>query len=111
MVAKAFLGGPPTNTHQVNHIDGDPTNNRVENLEWVTPSANQIHAARTGLSNPVANLRFGAQHHSAKLSEEDVRTIRTLLGSMSQQAIADRFGIGQVSVSRIALGKNWKHVV
>lgn len=41
-VATAFVKRP-TNTIEVNHIDGDKQNNNAENLEWVTPSENHIH--------------------------------------------------------------------
>ena len=44
LVALAFLGSPPTPSHQVNHLDGDKTNNIPENLEWVTPRQNLLHA-------------------------------------------------------------------
>jgi len=49
MVAKAFLHNPDPLTHtEVDHIDGDKTNNHVDNLEWVTKSENmkRMHARR-----------------------------------------------------------------
>ena len=43
IVAKAFCENP--NQHpQVNHIDGNPSNNRADNLEWVSGSDNQLHS-------------------------------------------------------------------
>ena len=42
LVAEHFLDGD--HTLQVNHIDGDKTNNMVINLEFVTASQNMLHS-------------------------------------------------------------------
>lgn len=47
LVAKAFIPNLD-NKQAVNHIDGNRTNNRVENLEWVTPRENVIHSFKFG---------------------------------------------------------------
>ena len=45
LIAFAFLGPPPSLKHsQVNHKDLNPSNNCIENLEYVTPAENLIHA-------------------------------------------------------------------
>lgn len=44
LVAQAFLPNP-NNFPEVNHIDEDTTNNKVDNLEWVTHSQNVKHSA------------------------------------------------------------------
>lgn len=53
IVMDAFI--PYGKKREVNHIDGNKTNNRVGNLEWVTSSENKIHASKIGLmkSKPV----------------------------------------------------------
>lgn len=45
----------------------------------------------------------------AKLSDDDVRLIRTMPGT--QREIAAKFGVAQAAISKIRLGKRWKHVV
>ncbi|CAE7155061.1 unnamed protein product [Symbiodinium necroappetens] len=47
LVAATFLGQPDSPNLQVNHKDKNRGNNRLENLEYVTPSENQLHALGT----------------------------------------------------------------
>lgn len=71
LVAGAFLPKSP-NKNDVNHIDGNKTNNNASNLEWIDKAGNIQHAFRIGLNTP----RKHEQHHAAKLIEKDVAIIR-----------------------------------
>lgn len=106
IVALAFLGPYPEG-HEVNHIDGELTNTRASNFEYLTTKANHEHAARMGLK------AHGTEHHAAKLTDEDVREIRQRYarGDISQRALARAYPVNQAAVKDILLGITWTHVV
>ena len=102
LATEAFFGECPDDK-EVNHIDGDKTNNHIGNLEYVSHRENVLHACRNGLS---ASAR-GEQQGNVKLTEENVHEIRTLLGKKSQNVIARLFNVSQPTISDISTGKNW----
>lgn len=51
-IVATYFCDNPEHKPEVNHIDGNKSNNRASNLEWVTRSENERHAYRTGLAKP-----------------------------------------------------------
>lgn len=104
LVATAFIPNP-LNLKEVNHKDGDKTNNNDWNLEWSTHADNIKHAYATGL----AVSRKTADHHMAKLDEISVQVIReALIAGHRQIPIAKYFNISQPHVSTIKRHAAWK---
>jgi len=109
LVAIAFLGDPPPGC-EVNHKNGDKTDNRTENLEWVTASENMKHAYRVlGKQAPCVN---GEAHGCSKLMRREVIEIRKLsdVGGHTQAELAEMFGVSKGNIGYIVRRKSWKHV-
>ncbi|CAE7901883.1 unnamed protein product [Symbiodinium necroappetens] len=60
LVAATFLGPPPDpSCWQVNHVDGNSDNNRLTNLQYVTPAENQRHSWATNLKRQTNAAKVG----------------------------------------------------
>ena len=101
LVARAFLGGPPTPDHQVAHADGTRQNNAATNLRWATVEENSAD-----------RLGHGTLHvrsWNSKLSLADIQSIRELAAAgTSQRAIARQYGVQSAHISKVVRGLKWR---
>jgi hypothetical protein len=74
LVAKVFIPNPESKPF-VNHIDNDPTNNEVNNLEWCTQSENLKHAAKQGRLSFSNNKLTVEQVYEIRRSNEKVKSL------------------------------------
>lgn len=90
---------------EVNHIDGDKSNNSLNNLEWCSGSFNVRHSLDTGLKVPAK----GTQVASNKLSEKDVLEICELLlnSNLSLSEIGFKYGVSKHCIFDIKRKKSW----
>lgn len=66
LIAQAFIPNP-NNLDEINHIDGNPLNNSIENLEWCTHQYNIQHAWNNGLfKNHYSNASVKRKNCSSK---------------------------------------------
>ena len=101
ILAETFIPNPKGLPH-VNHIDGNKSNNSLDNLEWCTHSENIQHSFDTGLSPR------GEGHGLSKISEEQALEVLNLMdeGKYPTQ-ISRETGIKYSTVHGIYYGENW----
>lgn len=91
----------------VNHKDGDKNNPHVDNIEWCNQTYNCYHA----VTQEVVGKLSGENSSHAKLDAKTVlKIVEEYTGGISQQSLADKFGIKQITVSNILTGYTWSTV-
>jgi hypothetical protein len=103
LIATVFIPNPD-NLPEVNHLDGNPFNNHVGNLEWCTRSQNMKHLYSVLQRGHVC----GEASAKSPLKNGDVMNI--YLSSSSQQSLADTYGVSRKCIRDIRNGISWKHI-
>lgn len=96
LVAYVFIG---PSKMDINHKDGDRTNNQVSNLEYVTRSENMTHASRYRLLPRQV------------LDEDEVKQIRAdyATGTCTYNSLAVKFNVTKSAINHV-LNRAWKWV-
>lgn len=107
LVAMTFIPNPNLYP-QIDHINGIKTDNRVENLEWVTQSENAKRSFILGLQD-----NKGQSHPKAKLTTQQAKEIRdAVLGqfTISRKQLAIKYGVSEACVKNIRSRFAWRHI-
>jgi len=94
------------NSPQINHLDGDKSNNCVDNLEWSTGKANVEHSVLTGL------VKRGKDRPNSKLTDDMVIELRRLrkVEGLTYYELADKFGIAYQTAHKVCSLQTYTHL-
>ena len=114
---KTWAYGKPWLTHRLAlHLEGiDPTGHFVlhscDNRRCCNPAHLRLGTHEENMRDMVSRGRQarGSNAGTAKLTEQQVLEIRAIRG-MTQDAIAERYGVSHDSISLIINRKNWTHI-
>ena len=109
LIASVWLPPRPSKRHTIDHRDEDPRNNRPDNLRWLTARENW-DAYQANHPDLPRHHHPGESNPSAKLTEEEVRRILVLEGTLTAQMVGDTFGVSGSTVRRIWQRRLWRHV-
>ena len=111
LVLETYIGPCPPDM-ECRHLDGNPANNKLNNLKWGTRSENSYDAIRHGTHTNFWVGICGEKHPCSKLCEGQVKVIFRAYhdGAHTQQELADAFYVSTSTIRQIIQSKTWGHL-
>ena len=104
LVGEGFWGAPQSG-QIIRHLDGNPSNNKPQNLRWGTYTENNHDMVGHGTK------AIGQKIYGVILNEDKVRAIRGLRGVGHRVVdIAQAFGISRQTVGDVCRFKSWRYL-
>lgn len=115
---RVWFAGKDWRAHRASWVAhfGDPGNLRVlhkcDTPACVNPEHLFLGTDADNVSDKCGKLRQarGSRQGHAKLSEDDVRRIKTMFSSRGNAAIAREYGVTKEAIRYIRIGQNWRHI-
>lgn len=98
---------------EVDHLDGNPANCALSNLEWTTTLENTRRAFKSGRPRDKSKSS-GEASVLSKLTNADVLRIRRICevgGRGIKIFLAREYGVNRGTIENIASGYTWKHLL
>lgn len=105
LVLEAFVGPRPKGMWAL-HKNDIPSDNRLVNLYWGTPTENCEDRAK---NNPNMVFQRGEGHSHSKLTNDEVLAIRA--SNEARITLANKYGISVGQISNIKSRRAWKHLL
>jgi len=114
LVLEAFAGKAPAG-QEVSHLNGNPLDNRLENLAWETHKENMAHCDKVRVKGKryTAKLvkEWIAQRGARKINAEKVQEIRALLDEgLTIRELACQYNVSHQTIYNIARRATWRYV-
>ena len=105
LILEAFNGPAPEGKNIARHLNGNPADNRIENLAWGSVQDNSNDMIAHG------NSTLGEKNSNAKLTEEIVLHIRKELeDGYTGLYLANKYHLSRSTISYIRNRKTWNHI-
>lgn len=100
LVGRTFIPNP-NKLPQINHKDGNPFNNHVDNLEWIDNYGNMVHA----FENNLISKAVGQNNGKSKLT--DKQAVEIFNSKLSHSQLRLKYNVSKRTISDIRSGHSW----